>query len=329
MNIEDPQTWRELLARIISDLPERQRIAKALDINPITLSRWATGKSTPRPENLHMLINALPQYRKQLAELIAIEHPHFSIDLNAGADISPEIPSSFYAQALNTHSSSPLLLRGSAVRTLILTQILGHFDPHRQGLLAIISQCVPPSHDKKVRSLRITEMRGMPVWGHYIEHQTQFFGAESQSGHALLSGHPTVVQSREELLHLFPTHTTEIVESAAAFPILLSDHAAGCLTLLSVQANYFKQSLLDLAQQYTELLVLAIEREQFYPLADIELGIMPPLAQQQGIIASFQQRVTKRMIQATRHQQSLTRLQAEDITWQELEEELLQYQINL
>jgi len=41
-------TWRELLGRSIENLQERQRIANAMGVIPITLMRWANGESTPR-----------------------------------------------------------------------------------------------------------------------------------------------------------------------------------------------------------------------------------------------------------------------------------------
>src|SRR5579883_2024761 len=61
--MEASQSWRELLGKIIADPQERQRLADTLNINPITLTRWATHKSNPRPDNLRPLIEVLPQYR--------------------------------------------------------------------------------------------------------------------------------------------------------------------------------------------------------------------------------------------------------------------------
>ena len=42
--------WREVLGQIIEDARERQRIASALGINPITLDRWANHTSKPRAD---------------------------------------------------------------------------------------------------------------------------------------------------------------------------------------------------------------------------------------------------------------------------------------
>src|SRR5689334_15322133 len=74
--MEEIQTWRELLRKIISDPQERQRIAEELHVNPITLIRWTTGKSRPRPDNLSPLLDSIPHYREQLQDLISKEFPH-------------------------------------------------------------------------------------------------------------------------------------------------------------------------------------------------------------------------------------------------------------
>jgi len=62
-------SWRELLESITNNPSERERIATEIGVRPITLTRWASGESTPRPHNLHHLLNALPkQYRNQFRQ---------------------------------------------------------------------------------------------------------------------------------------------------------------------------------------------------------------------------------------------------------------------
>lgn len=328
VQMEEPRTWRELLGKVISDPQERQRIADAAGVNSITLIRWATNRSNPRQDNLRPLFNALPQHQqKQFLILIAQEYPHFFSEADASEERSPEISSAFYARVLNAHTTSPSLLRASSVCTLILQQIIAHLDPDELGMTAVVTQCMPPSRGGKVRSLRRTLGRGTPPWGNHTVHQTDFFGAESQSGHAVLTGHPSVMQSQEEKRRVFPTHPPVVAQSTVAYPILLSDRTAGSLYIGSTQPNFFTQAYLDIIQSYADLMVLAFDQDRFYDLRDIELGIMPSWEQQQPLIASFQRRVTQRMLQASRANQPITRLQAEADVWQELEEVLLRQQL--
>jgi hypothetical protein len=327
--MEEPQTWRQLLGRVTGDPQERQRIADAVGVSAITLTRWATHKSNPRPDNLRPLVDALPQYRKRLVELIEEEYPHIFAENSAAKAVPLEIPSAFYARVLSAHTTTTVLLRESTICTLILQQVLEHLDPQFKGLVIMVAQCMPPAPGQKVRSLHMTFGRASPPWNSHIEHRTQFLGAESQAGYAVLKGHCIVVQSYEERMRSFPSHHSEEMESCAMFPILLADQVAGCLCVTSTQRDFFTLERLDLLQRYTDLMVLAFEPDKFYPLENVALGIMPDRRLQLPLIAGFQQRVTQRMIQAARREQRLTRPQAEELVWHELEEELLALQLRL
>ncbi|HZR42982.1 MAG TPA: GAF domain-containing protein [Ktedonobacteraceae bacterium] len=327
--MEEIQTWRELLGRLTNDPQERQRIADAMSINSVTLTRWVTGRSNPRQDNLRPLLDALPQHRQQLAKLIAKEFPQFFVELLGTENDVQEIPSAFYARILNAHTTSPSQLRAASVCLLILQQILAHLDPQQFGMAVIVAQCVPPSQGQKVRSLRKTFARGTGPWHSQIEIRTEFFGAESQPGHSVLTSHPIVVQNHEEKQRLFPTHCAgPESESIAAYPILLADRTAGSFCLLSSQPEYFTQARRDLVQDYVNLLVMAFERSEFYNLNNIELGIMPNLDIQNTLLKDFHYRVTQLMIQASQNNQHLIRPEAERIVWQEFEEELLHYSLH-
>jgi hypothetical protein len=71
-------------------------------------------------------------------------------------------------------------------------------------------------------------------------------------------------------------------------------------------------------------MVLAFEKEDFYELEQIELGIMPPIEEQQKYFSAFSKRVTDVMKEATRHQQPLSIAEAEQVVWKQIETELLQ-----
>jgi hypothetical protein len=155
-----------------------------------------------------------------------------------------------------------------------------------------------------------------------MESQTLFLGAESQAGQALAQGHYVAVHNQEARSRLFPVPQFAHEESSIAYPILRAERTPGCLCIASIQPNTFSQAHLDLTQSYVDLMSLAFEAREFYPLADIELGIMPSGDVQRSLLITFQRRVTKHMIQAVQHNQPLTRPQAELLVWQQLEEEL-------
>jgi hypothetical protein len=322
----EAQTWRELLRQVINDIQERQRIADELRVNPITLMRWSNGRSTPRQENLRALLTAMPQHRTQFVELITKEFPAFLVPAASNKKEKQHngIAAPFYANVLNTYTGSPLQLRSATVCALILQQMITQIDQHQRGLAIILAQCTPPiTPGQKVRSLRRTVLRTSRTWLNQQEPLTCFFGAESQIGHAVSMGHAIIVQNRQEKERLFPMHLPGQIESFIAFPILLADRTAGGLGIGSTQSNNFTPTLIDLIQEYTNLIVLAFEPHEFYDLRQIELGLMPEYARQAPRLVKFQQRVTQHLIKATQEHRPLTRPEAEQTVWHELEIDLL------
>lgn len=329
--MQETYTWRELLHKIITDVHERQRIAELLKINPVTLTRWATYKSNPRPESLRQLLDILPSQRQHFVELLTREYPQLFIEDKSQDEVLAEIPASFYEYVLKTHITSPAHLRASTIRTLILQQLLNHLDHLELGMGVLIAQCqaniietqTTPSSVRKIRSLRSTLGRGTAPWSNH-EHQTYFFGAESLAGHAALSGHYIIAQSHAHTEQLFLSQQETPEESSIAYPILLSDHIAGVLSIVSTQPNFFTTTRLELIASYAELLTLGFDSYDFHRQQDLDLGIMPSFAKQQANIANFQHRVVQWLILAQQNgKMAATRTLAEAHIWREIEEFLL------
>ena len=320
--MEEIQTWRELLRKIISDPQERQRIAEELHVNPITLIRWTTGKSRPRPDNLRPLLDSIPHYREQLQDLISKEFPHFSQYQPQRQEQPLAIPQEVYAHIISIYATSPFQLRTMTVRAQILQYMVEQLDPQQQGLATVVMQCLSPGESRKIRSLRKTG--GWVTQPYELNHESLdlLFGAESQVGNAISNIHPVVIQNREEKERSFSTPFLPLEESSAAFPILLGDCCAGALYIISTQPGYFTPTRLELIRNYMELLTLAFEASDYAYLYQIELWVMPPAEIQLPLLASFHQRVTQRLIQAVQAQQCITRPQAEWQVWQDLEAEL-------
>ena len=60
-----PSSWRELLQDIVRDTAERDRITAALKVSAITLRRWISGESNPRPRMFRLLQEAIPQPQRE------------------------------------------------------------------------------------------------------------------------------------------------------------------------------------------------------------------------------------------------------------------------
>ena len=324
--MQKPTSWRELLASIVSNPAERERIATEAGVRPITLTRWISGESKPRMQNLHSLLKALPrQYQDQFRELIEGEESLPYSVLSPEHDQSEEIPYKFINEVLNSRASGPEALLFWTLSHLILQHALRHLDPELVGMSITVVQCMPPVHNGKIHSLRERAGLGTPPWPGDLEHYGMFLGAESLAGYVVSTGHHVQIQDLREEQMLLPAYQVEYEVSASAHPIMYTGRIAGCLLVSSTLPKYFlSPSRIALIDGYAKLLALAFKPEEFYELEAIELSLMPPLAVQRARFADFRQRVARIMQQALAAQRPINSMQAEQIAWQQLEEELRQ-----
>lgn len=323
--MHEARTWRELLGYIISDSKEKQRIIDELGITQVTLSRWVSGESDPRSQNLRHLINVLPQYRDQFIELLREEKGFGEIANQAQEESDRDIPSEFYARVFNARASTTENLRFWSTCHLILQQALGQLDVDRTGMSIWVVRCMPPSGPyHKVRSLRESVGLGTPPWSGNLEQTAMFLGAESLAGHVLTLCRPGIIQNLDEEYSIMPASRVEHEKSAAIYPILYEGRIAGVLLLSSAQYNYFlSQARLNLIQQYADLLALAFEPEDFYTPEQIALNVMPSHEEQKAYFIQFRQLVANTMLEAATRNAPVNNLEADMLVWQKLENELL------
>lgn len=319
------QTWRELLGRCIQTPPERQRIADVLGVAPITLTRWVSGEVNPRPQYLRKLLVALPQYRVRLLALIEEEYPNFSASIQDEPvqQALTVIPSEFYSLVLHTIASVPKDVLFQSVSDMLLEQALKHLDPDRLGMAIIVSRCMPPSRQDKVRTLREIVGRGSPPWGSNLEQHAILLGAESLAGYAVMFGRQQVNENLRDEHSMAAGYRGPWEESAAATPIMHCGSISGSFLISSTQPHYFAPARCTLIEQYADLLALAFAPDDFYDPQRIELSLVPPAEAQKLHFSGFQQRVLQLMRAAMQDQHPITYSQAEQLAWQQIEEELL------
>src|SRR5690242_6065994 len=105
--MEEILTWRTLLREVIRSSQERQRIAYALNVNPVTLMCWANNTSNPRPETLRALPDAIPASRKMLINLIEQEYPDIFLNDKIRAQQTQTAPSAFYGRFFHDYTTLP------------------------------------------------------------------------------------------------------------------------------------------------------------------------------------------------------------------------------
>jgi hypothetical protein len=318
-------SWRDLLKEIIRNPSERDRLATEIGIRPITLTRWVTGESEPRQQNLHQLLQALPsEHRDRLLELLKQDFPALAVPTMQTAPT--ELTAEFFRRVLETRANTPDALRFWTISRQILQHALRQLDPDRIGMAITVVHCMPPSKDGKVHSLRESEGLGTPPWEGDLSSKAMFLGADSLAGYAVMNSHPASVNNLALDTGLLPAYQAEYEVSAMAWPILFATRIAGCLLLSSRQPGYFaSEARRLLISDYAHLLALAFEPEEFYPLDSIDLRIMPSVEIQRKYFAQFQQRVLQLMKDSFSTSRSLPRAKAELCVWQQLEEEFITY----
>jgi hypothetical protein len=322
----DSPSWRDMLKSIIKDPRERERIATELGLNVLTLRRWSTGESQPRPNNLRQLNRAFPiELRDQFAALVQQEDASFQDETlpDSLGYLDPEFLRGVWKMRAET---APILVFWTLCKH-VLQHALRQLDPEHAGMSITVVQCMPPGQDGLISSLREVFGRGTPPWPAELEREAMFLGAESLAGYVVSRCRPEAIGDlRTKETHV-PHYKVGYEVSTAAFPLLYTSRVAGSLLVSSTIPNYFASpSRFQLIQDYAFQIAEAFTPEQFYPLEQIRLQIMPSFEVQHRLLVTLQDRINKSMLRAHsdgNHPQ-LTRLQAEALTWQQLEEELLE-----
>jgi hypothetical protein len=322
--VEYTPAWSSVLQNIIKVSSERKRLASSLGMAEMTLIRWANGESTPQRPHLIRLIQVVQSgHREQLLKALEEQFPDIHSWLKD--DSLEVIPSAFFAQVLNVRNTTTESLLFWRISDLVLKQALAQLDPNNLGMSVKLIQCMPPTKDGKIRSLRERAGRGTPPWTADLEHDVLFLGLESLSGYATESRHPVYIADLRKP-GTIPALNDDYEVSAAAHPVRLEGRIAGCLLASSTQENYFSQQRLALLATLADLTSLAFDKRDFYSPDLLELRFMPHPNFQRPIIGTFRERVTRKFQEAMYKQNRLSNYETELLAWQDIESELLNIQ---
>ncbi|MEO7020914.1 MAG: GAF domain-containing protein [Ktedonobacteraceae bacterium] len=316
-------TWRDLLGHTTKNPQERARLAREIDVQPITLRRWVSGESQPRDENIRRLARALATDLSALfLRLIEVDFPTFVREKVEPGPFVPEIPAELYAQMFQIYTKTPASIVNQRLQSVLLERAIEHLDPHKLGLCLTFAACVPPVPGQKVRCLRQIDGIGTPPWERDLERKTIFLGIESLAGNAIMHERLIYVESRDAVAPC-PIQWTNGENSAVAIPILRQGKIAGVLLASSAQAAYFTSAHRSLLERYAQLAGLLFPPAEFYKLKDIQLAEMPDYEIQKPHFIHFEQRVRYKQGEATASGEYLSIQQVHQSVWGEIAEELL------
>jgi len=321
--------WREALRAYIQDVRQRQRIALALGVHPLTLVRWTNRVSVPRLQYLRDLPDLLPEQREEvlqsiLEEFPLLREPNYKESTQSIGISSPD----FSREVLNLLTMTSPELRYEVLCDVILTDAIETLDPHKLGIALLVARCMPPSPGQKVRSLLVTTVRGNASWPHYIEQMEPsavFLGIESLAGQAVST------LSAGMGKHLFsdltyPYHCSyfgDLIQSAIATPILHLGGIGGCLIAVSSRAHSFSFLTQRDFKNIANLLALSFDPAAFYPSEQIDLAVLPEYYVQTEYITSYEQRLSALLATNAENVHPLRYMQAIQRVWSTIGEDVL------
>ncbi|HEY0752796.1 MAG TPA: hypothetical protein VGD98_02360 [Ktedonobacteraceae bacterium] len=320
---QEATTWREMLSQLIASPQEKNRLALAAHVKPVTLQRWAEGVNRPHLESLLMLLrNIAPDASPLFLRLLLVEFPALRGEALSEREIVPLVASEFYAHVLSSLALTPPSLCRQSMQNLILQQLLAHLDPDCHGLLVSLAICVPPREGIIVRSLCENDGVGNPPWPRDLSERLFFLGSESLVGYAVKHMRSFVINSRDEMTVL-PAHWSDYERSAAAFPILRHARIAGGLLVASARDFFFTPARLTVVEEYSHLATCIFEENEFFDPAQIELMMMPRYTLQLPYFAGYPRRVVQKQAEISAQGQRAVLQKARELVMQDLEEVLL------
>lgn len=313
-----PQSWQEMLQKLIEDPVEKKRIVSQANIQPITLWRWIKGISTPHVEKMRSLLNAIPYSSSQaFAQLVIVDFPTL---LSEHTDTgSQRIPSEFYQRVLKAYATTSPPQYPQLLQSLILQHMVEYFASGSPGLAIRVARCFWHRTENRVRSLQVVQGIGTPPWSRNLDQRAMLFGAESLAGMAIMKCRVTGTSRWAQNSLLSPLNWGEYEQSALACPLMHQTRIAGCLLMASTQPDAFRESHYKLIECYAHLMALTFKPDAFFDLKDIDLHVMPPYSRQKPLFDQFHQRVYQKA-----QRQSLALSEAQEQVWQEIEEEMIE-----
>ncbi len=232
------------------------------------------------------------------------------------------LPLPVYQEVLHALAEGVPEDRFRSICLTVLRQTLLHLDPQQQGLSLFVLQCTPPATDEAVQSLSLRLDQGIVSRVEEVPSSPLFFGAQSLSAFAVMSGHVAFVHStiapQERQLFVNWHHAQCLVAS----PINRFGRCAGSLTAFSP----FLLQGPDLAvlQDATHLISFAIPEQEYFAGEQFSFQIMPPIQAQIDHLSLYRQRFLTLVSEARRNGQVLSVWQAQRLVLQQFESQLAQ-----
>jgi hypothetical protein len=323
----EPEKWQVILCKTLENGAERERLSQALGINPITLLRWARGKSNPQRSYMARLIRAVqPEFRSDLHNALLEKYP--DMRKNFQEETVDNVPSFLYREVLRERGAIIEHLHPWQLSGKIVDEALRWLDPHNLGMAITPVLCMPPDSTGMVKTLHEQGGRGTRPWPSDLDYMSIFLGSNSLAGNVVQRGRPEKVDDikNEQLIPCFSFPNTRDVKevSAAAWPLHYEGRIAGCLLAASTQVGHFIPERMKLLEHFAGLYALLLPTNTFYSSTAIHLHWLIEGDLQRDHLRGFRAEFSELMTSSRNAGKPLKHVEAELQAWQRVEEQLIQ-----
>jgi hypothetical protein len=260
------------------DRAEITHVASTLGVSENTIYRWMNGTSEPRPVYLKNLIEALPEHRNQLTNVINQTFPAMLDALSTGVR---EVQKDIYRHVMELLTTTTEAdVRSWQITQTIFEYALHHLDSEGRGLAVTYAKVMPARADG-IHSLCEAIMRGNYPWPFALENYV-YLGSTTLAGTTAMLQRIQTWNNLEESERL-QVEVDEFEHSACAYPVVRGRRISGVLIISSTQPDFFADPLArEAVVEYAQLLSLAFPEEDFYPFSMLHLRPMPDLKWQRA-----------------------------------------------
>jgi transcriptional regulator with XRE-family HTH domain len=265
------ERWRQIIDRLSAK--EKKQLAETVGVTYTTVTRWASGESSPKQAQM---IRRLAKLEVQGLEEAVREREEFSYAFEfPDEDNDLQVPVSWLIEVLSRRASTANFLRLYAIHKYVYRNALELLDPREEGMMMLFIECAAPQNEK-VTELLVHRGRGTgPSWGlKQIEHEFSL-GRDTLCGLAISTGHATFYQEVAAPELRLPIVDAGLVQSIGVFPMLLSgEFVGGALFVASVRPDFFTVPRRAFLETCANMMALGITEEQFYAHDRIELAVL-------------------------------------------------------
>jgi hypothetical protein len=281
--------WRAMLKVQLDhlDTDQKNALAAQVDVDVVTLTRWANGKNSPRSDKaIRDLALALPTLRSALQDAF---FDAFVVDPDNQNLL--QIPASYLLGFIRSRASTAPSYSFYAISRDVFQSMASQLSSGLEGLMLFFAQCVEPDEHNEITALHVqVPGHGTGIWKRQAI-RSFYVSSGSLCGLSVSENRPAFYPEEASFIHNVPLLHSSRVDSAGAFPVPFNGRVAGALFVATTEKHFFTNARRLLIEDYAAAFALSLPDHQFYDPKQIRLKSIPSDAHQLELLQWLRHRV--------------------------------------